>query len=91
MKESDIKIERSDNTVTISKMVSFVGSELNQMEDGESLTLDFEMTLDVEELERIIGKNDATKPGWPKRMVETVVTEGLKTAIKIGVSSLFGP
>ena len=55
------------------------------IQEGDSLTFDFTMALDVDELEKIISKEDASKPGFAKRVAEAVVTEGLKTAVKEAV------
>ena len=57
-----------------------------KLHDKDSLTLDFSIVLDADELAKIIGKDDGpTKPGWARRIAEAVTEEGFKQAIKIAV------
>jgi hypothetical protein len=80
----NFEIKRSGSTVTISTDATILGSKLNEMKlhDNDALTLTFKMELDVNELAKIIGRDDPTKPGWAGRIAEAVATDGLKTAIK---------
>jgi hypothetical protein len=76
MDTSDIRIERSGNSVIVARSVTFMGGELPQMQEGETLTVDVAMELDVDELAKLIDKNDPTKPGWAQRFADAFVTEG---------------
>jgi len=93
-----VDVKRRGNTVTISTDATVMGKRLNEMKlhDNDALTLTFTMELDVNELAKVIGKDDGpSKPGWSQRIAEAVATEALKEAIKkvvveVGTSFLPG-
>jgi hypothetical protein len=85
MAKPTIEVDKHGKTVTISTEATLIGSQINQwkLHDNDSVTFDFTMELDIDELAKIIGKDPGSdKPGWAKRMAEAVATEGLKAAIK---------
>lgn len=87
-----VKVDRAAKTVTISTMASLMGGDIRKMKlvDGDTLTLDVTMTLDIEGLAKVIGDalvepektGGPDKPGMAKRIAEAVATEGMKEAVK---------
>ena len=86
MQKSGVEIKRSGNTVNISTAVTLTGGELSAMNirDGETLTLDFTMAVDVDELARLIGNEDVSKPGWQKRIAGIIGSDEFKNIVEIG-------
>ena len=87
MQHSDITAQREGKTVVLSKALRLMAEDILAMElkDGEIVTLDLTVALDVDELSQLIDK-DPANPSMGTRLTETAFTEVIKGAVKIGVA-----
>lgn len=89
MKAPDFKITRDGDRIIISQDVMLMGETIRAMDikDGETLTLDVTLAMDIKELAKLIDKdgNDPSKPGMVKRITESSINEIIRGAIQIGV------
>ena len=87
MQHSDITAQREGKTVIVSKSVRLTTEDILAMElkDGETVTLDLTVAVDVDELSQLIVE-DPAKLSMGSRLTETAFTEVIKGAVKIGVA-----
>ena len=76
MQHSDITAQREGKTVVLSKAVRLMAEDILAMElkDGEIVTLDLTVALDVDELSQLIDK-DPAKLSIGTRLAKTPFTE----------------